>query len=72
MGGLVKGLFGGGEKPSPPPMPAAPTKADTSVADAERDERLRRAAAGRASTMMTGGLGDTSSAPVAKKQLLGS
>lgn len=71
MGGLVRGLFGG-NRPHPPPMPVAPARADTSVADAERDERLRRAAAGRASTMLTGGLGDTSSAPVARNQLLGS
>ena len=58
---------------SPPPLPPIPTPDSTpeiqAAAVAER-ERLRRAC-GRAATILTGGLGDTSLAPSAIKRLLG-
>lgn len=58
---------------SPPPLPPMPTPDNTpeimAAAAAER-ERLRRAR-GRASTILTGGLGVTSMAPSAIKRLLG-
>lgn len=54
--------------PAPPP-----TMSDPSVAEARRKaiEDSARKARGRASTILTGGQGDTSNAPVAKKSLLG-
>jgi hypothetical protein len=58
--------------PSPPPPPPAPGPDSASVeaaASAER-ERLRRAR-GRASTILTGGLGDSSPVASAVKRLLG-
>lgn len=58
--------------PSAPPVQAAPTVSDTEVQDAAAKERDRaRRARGRASTILTGGEGDTSQAPVGPKQLLG-
>jgi hypothetical protein len=64
---------------SAPSIPAAPAPApkidDASVQQAALAERQRAARAkGRASTMLTGGEGDTTGAPVAKpvlKELLG-
>jgi hypothetical protein len=62
-----------GPSPPPPPPPPLPTPENTpdiqTAAAAER-ERLRRAR-GRAATILTGGLGDTSAAPAAVKRLLG-
>jgi hypothetical protein len=59
--------------PSPPPPPPIPTPDNTpdiqAAAAAER-ERLRRAR-GRASTILTGGLGVTAPVPTAVKRLLG-
>lgn len=78
MGGLVKGLFGGSKTtPAPPVQPATQVVYDTSAAEAakaEAVEKQRRAAAlakGRASTVLTGGLGLTDPAPVLKKILGG-
>lgn len=70
--------------PKPPPMPAPvaipaappPTTDSAEVKKAAEDERVRQTRLkGRGSTLLTGGLGDTStpdtSAPAAKKVLLG-
>jgi len=55
-----------------PPAPAAATESASEVVAARSKEKRRVAAAeGKASTMLTGSLGDTSSAPVAQKTLLG-
>lgn len=73
MGGILKSFMGGGDAPpAVAPAPPPPTINDTSVADAAAAERLRQQrAAGRASTDLTGGTGDTTEAPTAKKVLLG-
>ena len=66
--------------PMPAPIQAAPTPAPTTespeVKKAAEDERVRRTRLkGRGSTLLTGGLGDTSTPdtanPTAKKVLLG-
>lgn len=65
------GLFGGAPK-MPPPAPPAPTTDTAAVEDAARRERMSRVAAGgRASTILTGGMGDTSTPASAKATLLG-
>lgn len=69
-------------KAPPPPAPVevapavAPTADTAEVKKAAEDERLRQVRArGRASTVLTGGMGDTSTVdtanPTAKKVLLG-
>lgn len=67
-------LFGAAA-PKPPPVPQvvpAPTPEDPAVEEArQREIRQARAAKGRSSTLVTGGLGDTSEAPVVRKRLLG-
>lgn len=71
---IFSGLTGGGEMPMPSPAPVAPT-IDNSAAELDarqRDERLRRASAGRASTVLTGGMGlstEPDSASASKKLL---
>ena len=59
--------------PSPPAAPPpAPEKSDAEVQDAALRERERaRRARGRATTILTGGAGDTSEAPTGNKHLLG-
>lgn len=55
--------------PAPPPVP---TSADPSVGKAKQRTRQQAAlAAGRSSTILTGGLGLTTPAFTAKKSLLG-
>jgi hypothetical protein len=56
---------------APNTTPGAPVPGTTgTLATLTAEERLRRAnAAGRRSTILTGGLGDTSVAPVSKKKL---
>lgn len=66
--------FGPLAPPSPPPPPPpAPTPENNPAVDtaaaAERQRLLR--ARGRAATILTGGLGDTSAVPSAVKKLLG-
>lgn len=72
------GKSGGG---APTPVQAAavsapiiaPMEADESSKRAgEQERRKRLAAAGRSSTILTGGLGDVRMAETGKKQLLGS
>ena len=63
-------LFGS-DIPTPPPPPPIPTDDSAAVAAAQQEELLRRSNAGRASTILTGGLGDTSEATTASQVLLG-
>jgi hypothetical protein len=65
----MSGLFGGGDIPSPPPPPPPPTIDRTD--EIARQERARRSAAGRGSTLLTGGQGVTEESPSATKRLLG-
>lgn len=77
MGGITEaigGLFGGGDMPTMTPAPAAPApgnpEADAAARAAE-EKRRQSLAAGRASTILTGGTGDTTQAVTASKMLLG-
>lgn len=57
-------------KPLPPPPP--PVRSDAEIQAAMLAERRRRAlAAGRGATIVTGGQGDLSPTPAARKTLLG-
>jgi len=71
--GVVDTLVSGPKAPpQPPAAPPPPSREDPLVvaaADAERRKRQR--AAGRASTVLTGGQGDTSQAQVSAAKLLG-
>lgn len=68
---LLTSLFGGGP-PAPVAAPAPPSPEDPNVRLAGEAERRRMAAArGRASTILTGGLGATGGAFSARKTLLG-
>lgn len=65
-------MGGGGSPPPPQAPPAAPTLSDPAVSNAARAEQLTAARArGRASTILTGGLGLMTPAPVQQKTLLG-
>lgn len=58
--------------PAPQPAPPVPTVTSSAVQQAGTDAQTAAAqAAGRASTLLTGGQGDQASATVAKKTLLG-
>ena len=60
-------------KPAPtaPPI-VAPIDADADAkAAGDEERRKRQAASGRSSTILTGGLGDTSAPSTGKKRLLG-
>ena len=53
-------IFSAPSPPSPPPLPAPPSRDDREARQAELEERRRRVnAAGRASTILTGGRGVT-------------
>jgi hypothetical protein len=69
----VKSIFGGGKVKAPPapPPPPDPNVASEKLAAEAQAERLRAAAGGRASTMLTGGEGVEEEANTAKKRLLG-
>lgn len=67
MGGLFKS-----KTPKVQPAPPPPTDNSAEVRDAAEAERVRtQMMRGRASTVLTGGEGDTSEAETAKKKLLG-
>ena len=59
--------FGGGGSPTPPKPPAPPKIGDA----AKTASQKVRKPAGFQSTILTGGMGDSSSAPTAVKTLLG-
>lgn len=67
-------MFGGPDIPAPPPPPAAPDP----NSDAQTQQKLNQAAdlqrkaRGRQSTILTGGLGDQSTANTSRRTLLGS
>ncbi len=71
-------MGGGGAKtpevkpaPTAPPI-VAPIDADADAKKAGDEERRKRqAASGRSSTILTGGLGDVSTAETGRKKLLG-
>ena len=74
------GMFGGGGSSSTPQVKAAPVapsivapiEAEESAQSASDAERKRRqAASGRSDTILTRGLGDTSTAQTGGKKLLG-
>ncbi len=68
----MSGLFGGSASSAPAPPPPVPTLANPAVLDAERQQAAAQAqAAGRASTLLTGGTGVSSQPTLAKKTLLG-
>lgn len=68
----MSGMFSSPKIPAPTPAPEPPTKDDPSVEEARRKELQAAAKArGRAATLLTGGDGDTSAAPVQRKRLLG-
>lgn len=73
MGKAVKGLFGGSKPKAPPPPPPPPTEESAAdrLAKEANDQRIRSGAAGRASTMLTGGDGAEEDVQTAKKKLLG-
>ncbi|MFN0043572.1 MAG: hypothetical protein ACKVSF_10230 [Alphaproteobacteria bacterium] len=58
--------------PPPPPLPPLPSREDPAIEEARRRQLVAaRRAKGRASTILTGGAGDPSDAPVQRKTLLG-
>ena len=67
----MSGLFGSTPSP-PPPVQPVPSPGDPAVQAAARQQAVAAAnAAGRGSTLLTGGAGDTSSPVVGKSVLLG-
>lgn len=65
-------LFSSPKFPAIPAAPAAPSPTDPAARAAAQELALNQAgAAGRASTVLTGGQGDTAPPPVARKTLLG-
>jgi hypothetical protein len=67
------GLFSSPSLPPPPAPPPPPAQeGDPAVEEARRKELIAaRKRAGRTATLLTGGYGDESIAPVATKTLLG-
>jgi hypothetical protein len=73
MGKAVKSIFGGSKPKAPPPPPPPPTEVSAApgLKAAADEQRMRAGAAGRASTMLTGGEGVKDDVETAKKKLLG-
>jgi hypothetical protein len=67
----MAGLFSSPKMPDPTPPPA-PSQNDPAVEEARRKEIVAATKMkGRASMLLTGGAGDTSTAPTARRVLLG-
>lgn len=66
-------LMGAPSAPAPQPPPPAPVDDSAALAkqNAAAEEQRKRGNSGRAATILTSPLGDTSSAPSASKTLLG-
>lgn len=73
LGSAVGGLMPKApETPAVPKVEAAPTEDDAAIKDAAaKDRELEKKRKGRASTILTGSEGDTSTAPTTRKILLG-
>lgn len=70
----MSGLFSKPSMPAPLPPPPAPSidpAIQAQTQEADRQRRLALSQGGRASTVLTGGMGDTSTPMTASKQLLG-
>lgn len=70
----MSGLFSKPSIPAPSaplPTPALDPAIQAQTQEADRQRRLQLAAGGRASTVLTGGLGDTSTPTTASQTLLG-
>lgn len=68
--GFVSSLFGAPKMPAPPPPPPIPTREDPAIAASKEKQRISDIARrGRASTILTGGLGDVSEAEVKRPTL---
>lgn len=68
------GLFGGAPDPQPvqaPTPPAIDPGAQAQADQVARDKAIALRAGGRASTILTGGMGDTTAPTTASKTLLG-
>jgi hypothetical protein len=66
------GLFSPSAPNPPPPPPPPPTVEDPAIEDARKKQLdVANKARGRAATLLTGGQGDTSEAPLGKATLLG-
>lgn len=72
MGGLVKGIFGGGSTPAPVAPPPVPT-VDNSQAklDAAAQAQMDAATRGRTSTILNGGQGIAANQNTTSKIVLG-
>jgi len=66
-------MFGGSKAPAPPPMQAAPSRADPAVEEARKREVIASGKIrGAGANLLTGNpYGDTSAPSVARKALLG-
>lgn len=68
----MTGIFSSAKTPALVEPEPTPTAADPAVEEARRKELLAaQKSKGRAATLLTGGDGDTSEAPVERKRLLG-
>jgi hypothetical protein len=69
---LMSALFDSPKIPASPPPPPAPLPSDTAAQQtAQQQATMEAQAAGRTSTLLTSGQGDTSTPTIAKKTLLG-
>lgn len=74
--GFLSNIFKGPPATAPAPPPPAPVVRDygaeaAAEAAAEKQRKAAAVAVGRQSTVLTGGMGDTSTAPTTKRTLLG-
>ena len=71
MGGIVKGLFGGGEPPAPVVIPPTPTPTPTPMPDQEALAREAKRKAARAAASRGGRLSTALSAAAGEDDKLG-